>query len=156
VTLTADDVGRVLRATADTDPEFASIAARLTNGINDNTYFTVRFDDGVWGPSEDNEEHAFKYDPVHGRRGPPGPDFFGSTITAITYRVDAFSFADGLGFRSYFVNGLLTLEGEPAPGAPDPIPEPATVVLAATGVAIMARQHQSRRRHLTGGAGSSR
>ena len=146
VILTADDIGRTFRATAETDPEFTSVAARLTNGVDEETYNSLRFADGQWGARTDIEDYFFQ------RSSPP--DLAEATITAITFRLERFHLVDGPSFRDYEASGILSFEGIPAAGPPDgvpaPVPEPATVSLFAAGAAAMfgrarARKHEAPR-----------
>jgi hypothetical protein len=140
VILTADDIGRTFRATAETDPEFASVAARLTNGVDEDTHNSLRFADGQWGAYNDIESYLFGTSSA--------PDFPGATITAITFRLERFHLIDGPSLRDYHASGILTVEGIPAEGPPNgpaPVPEPATLGLFATGAAAMFARSRVRR-----------
>jgi hypothetical protein len=141
VILTADDIGRTFRATAETDPEFTSVAARLTNGVDEETHNSLRFADGQWGGLNDLESYLFGTSSA--------PDFQGATITAITFRLERFHLFDGPSFRDYMASGILSVEGIPAastpPDGPAPVPEPATVSLFAAGAAAMLARSRARR-----------
>jgi hypothetical protein len=140
VIFTADDIGRTFRATAETDPEFASVAARLTNGIDEETYNSLRFADGQWGVHNDIESYLFGTSSA--------PDFPGATITAITFRLGRFHLIDGPSLRDYEASGILAVEGIPAegpPAGPAPVPEPATFTLFGTGAAAILARCRARR-----------
>ena len=141
VVLTAEDIGRTFRATAETDPEFTSVAARLTNGIDEETYNSLRFADGQWGALNDIEDYLFQ------RSSPP--DLAGATITAITFRLERFHLFDGPSFRDYEASGILTFEGIPAEGPPNggpaPVPEPAMFGLFAAGAGAMLARSRARK-----------
>jgi PEP-CTERM motif-containing protein len=142
VILTAADIGRTFRATAETDSEFASVAARLTNGVDEETYNSLRFADGQWAARNDVENYFFQ------RSSPP--DLAGATVTAITFRLERFFVIDGPSFRHYHASGILTFEGIPAEGPPPgpgpaPVPEPGTVTLFAAGAAAMLARSRARR-----------
>jgi hypothetical protein len=129
VPLTPDDVGRTFRATAETDPAFAGVAARLTNGGNDFLSHALTFPDGLFITSSILESSLF-----HPGGGPP--DFAGSTITALTFRLTHLSVDADPGRRDLRYEGLLSVEGLSA----DPVPEPSTLLLLGTGAAAIARR----------------
>ena len=81
VVLTADDVGRTFRSTAESDPDFALAASMLTNGVTDRVRSSLRFADGGWGAEDDFEGLPPTFTMI------PQP---GDVITAISFRLDAF------------------------------------------------------------------
>jgi hypothetical protein len=137
VPLTAADVGRTFRVTAETDPQFTVAAAMLTNGVTDPVQYSLRFADGGWGGEDDFEGFPPSFT-LHPRPG--------DVITAITFRLDAFRQSEeflegGVLFRRWQYQGPLTIEGIRPGGTPDPdpapVPEPATMTLLGTGLAAL-------------------
>jgi hypothetical protein len=135
VVLTADDVGRTFRSTAESDRDFALAAAMLTNGMTDRVQYSLRFADGGWGAEDDFEGLPPTFTMV------PQP---GDVITAISFRLDAFlrqeGIENGVPFRQWQYRGVVSIEGirpggTPGPN-PDPVPEPATLALVATGLGL--------------------
>ena len=145
VELTADDVGRTFRSTAESDPRFASAAAMLTNGVTDRVQFSLRFADGAWGGEDDFEGLPPTFTMI------PRP---GDMITAISFRLDAFLREEGIDagvpFRRWQYNGVVSIEGirpggTPGP-SPDPVPEPGTIALVATGLGLAGLRSRAWRR----------
>jgi hypothetical protein len=144
MTVTSADVGRPFRVSADTDPNFATAVAVLTNGIDDYIGVGFRFADGFVLHGSMKELGMF------GRRpGTGAPDFSGFTITALTLRFNDFEllefpsngFSAGRGVR---VDGLLSVEGFADTA---PVPEPATLTLLGAGLAGVALRARRRRNH---------
>jgi hypothetical protein len=130
VPLTEADVGRMFRVTAASDPDFASAAATLTNGRAEDVGFGLRFADGLWVPNSVSELSF-------GVR----PDFVGSTITALTFQLHGLDVIENALTHSRDVRLSFTLAVEGARGAA-PTPEPASMLLFATGVAGFAARRR--------------
>jgi hypothetical protein len=126
VNLTTASVGTTLEATAAGDPDFAALAAILTNGADNTVRELYEAVGGSPIPPEDHPESVF----FGGFNG--GVDLSGFTLDRITLRVDSLVFGpvgtpeDPVTNIEFF--GTLGFEGEPV--AANPIPAPPSVVLA--------------------------
>jgi len=107
--LDTTQVGRVLVATADTDPDFVTVASQLSNGISDVLNIGV-FQGGVGTLTGAPEAQWFDL---------AGPDFAPAHVRRITLRLDSLSFAawpsGGPCVRYAFT---ITVEGTRARGEP--------------------------------------
>jgi hypothetical protein len=130
VPLTPADVGRTFRATAQSDPGFAGVAARLTNDVNDFVSHALTFPDGMFITSFLLESSLF----LQPAGGPP--DLTGSTITALTFQLTHLNVNADTESRNLRYLGILSVEGVPAPV----IPEPSTVLLMGIGAAAIVRR----------------
>jgi len=131
--VTSADVGRTFRASAATDPAFAVAAEILANGRDSFVTHAVAFDDGFGSAVSLLESQLFRGRPTE------APDLVGFSLTAMIFRLDRLSVVEVQNQgRSVEYAGLLTFEGTAENGAP--VPEPATVLLFATGAAAIGRR----------------
>jgi hypothetical protein len=133
VPLTPADVGRTFRTTAASGPAFAGMAARLTNGVNDDISHALAFQDGLFSENFILESSLFL------RSGPP--DFVGSTITALTFELTRLNVDADTDSREIQYRGIFSVEGT----SPAPIPEPSTLLLMGTGAAVIMRRVRGNR-----------
>ena len=131
VQLTPEDVGRAFRETSGSAFDLA--VAGLTNTRNDLVKHALTFPDGVFITHSVLENGLFR---VSG--GPP--DLSGTVITALTFRLTDLVVNTDSGSREVRYAGDFMVEGL----APDPIPEPSTLLLMGTGAAVMLRRVRRR------------
>ncbi len=139
LTLTAADIGHSFTANALTNPDFANIAATLTNGINDQVGEFHHFSFDSTGSS--SEQNYFF-------NGTGGPDFAGYNISALVLTINSLTITDDgpwNGGEWYYSTLGYTLDVEG--GAPTP--EPSCFFLIGGALAVLV----TLRRRL---AGSSR
>jgi hypothetical protein len=128
VPLTPADIGRTFRATAETDPAFGGIVARLTNGLNDDIRHALTFPDGLFTTNSLAESSLFSLRPA--------PDFAGSTISALTFRLTHLNVDADIGRRQVQYQGIFSVEGTSLASTP----EPSALLLMGTGAAAVTRR----------------
>jgi hypothetical protein len=133
VPVTPADVGRTFRVTSATDADFAVAAAALTDGIDAFHGYGLEFADGHWGTRSVTEGELF-----HDRLSfpDPDPDLLGFTLTGITARLDELIVDADSRSRFAAFSGELTFEGF----ADATVPEPGTLTLLGTAIALGARR----------------
>jgi hypothetical protein len=110
--ITPADVGKTFYEDATTDPSFAEVASRLTNGVDDIAFLVVSFipDFGSGGGSGVEESIAFRGSDLLN-----GIDFSGHTISRIGMRVDSLDFfVDEEQINSYTTSVTILVE-QPSP-----------------------------------------
>jgi hypothetical protein len=136
--LTSADIGTTFVADASNDADFAEVARQLTNGVGN--YIETQFAQtgGVGAIGYPNEGVLFGLNAL---------DLAGSTITAMTFRLDAFSAAPYNDvYDMQAMNGVLSVLGTNQATPPAPTPEPASLVLLGTGAAALVARHRRRSR----------
>lgn len=133
--LTEDSIGQIYTATPDNDPGFNLFAAEITDNINNRigTAGMRGSGGGSYGMSSPEAIFFFGYPPPADR-----VDFNGYNISSISLQIDNISFEspgedtnrDG-NWTQGRLNATLLIEGELAP---NPIPEPSTMLLLGSGL----------------------
>ena len=135
--LTPADVGTTFIADAGNDPDFAEVARQLTNTVGNYVETQFATAGGIAGVGYPNEGVLFGLSTL---------DLAGSTITAFTFRLDAFTaapFNDTLDMLA--IRGVLSVLGTNQSAPPAPTPEPASLVLLGAGAAAVLARQRSRR-----------
>jgi len=130
------DVGRTLVAST-TSPDFGGFVGRLTNG-------RANWVSYLFGPPQGGGGGVFFGSEATLFGLPPGADFAGSTITALTFAVHEFSsmpWAGHPGYTELHINGTLGVRGF---AGPTPTPEPSTLMLLGTAIVGLLRARHRR------------
>jgi hypothetical protein len=132
--LSADDVGRTFVANAASDPDFAEVARQLTNGVGNYNEVQFATRSGIGAIGRAAEGPLFNL---------TTPDLSGFRISAFTFRLNQFQIEPYAGGQARWLRGTLSAIGEGA-ASPSATPEPASMLLLATGFAGLAARKRRR------------